>query len=78
MSSGLASIDCYSCFTRNGTDVNCEDPMAAAFVPLEKKCMVPKEHHIGTFPGNFCIKMMGVSGQFRIVAKRSFASVFFK
>ena len=37
--------------------------MAAAFVPLEKKCMVPKEHHIGTFPGNFCIKMMGESGK---------------
>ena len=37
--------------------------MAAASVKLEKKCMVPREGHIGNFPANFCIKIMGVDGK---------------
>ena len=41
-------------------------PMAAASVKLEKKCMVPREGHIGNFPANFCIKIMGVDGKTRL------------
>lgn len=61
MSVAEASIDCYTCSSRNGTDPYCEDPMSPAFLKLEKNCMVPKEGHIGKFPANFCVKMIGTS-----------------
>ena len=33
--------------------------MSPAFLPLKTKCEVPKESHVGTFPANFCVKMIG-------------------
>jgi len=57
----LTSIDCYDCHSINGTDPHCEDPIAPAYQKLKRRCMVPKEKHIGTFPANFCIKMIGTS-----------------
>jgi len=29
----------------------------------KEKCMVPKYGHIGTFPANFCIKIVGKNGK---------------
>ncbi len=57
------SIDCYSCSSVNGTDPHCEDPIAPAYQTLQRRCMVPKEHHVGKFPANFCIKMIGTSSE---------------
>ena len=48
----------------NGTDTYCEDPMSPAYKKLEHNCMVPKENHMGQFPANFCIKMIGTSSEF--------------
>ena len=59
----LTSIDCYDCYSINGTDPYCEDPIAPAYQKLQRRCMVPKENHIGTFPANFCIKMIGTSSK---------------
>lgn len=57
----LTSIDCYDCHSINGTDPYCEDPIAPAYLKLQRRCMVPKQNHIGKFPANFCIKMIGTS-----------------
>eukprot|EP00095_Tigriopus_kingsejongensis_P002303 maker-scaffold1442_size41114-snap-gene-0.21 protein:Tk02303 transcript:maker-scaffold1442_size41114-snap-gene-0.21-mRNA-1 annotation:"PREDICTED: uncharacterized protein LOC101739017" len=58
---GRASIDCFSCSSTNGSNVNCDDPMSPAFVPIERNCLVPKQNHVGKFPANYCIKMVGTS-----------------
>ena len=42
-----------------------EDPMSPAYQKLEHDCMVPKENHVGKFPANFCIKMIGTSSEKR-------------
>lgn len=55
------SIDCFTCSSRNGSNPHCDDPMSPAFIPLDKRCVVPKENHVGMFPGNFCIKLTGTS-----------------
>ena len=60
---GYSLIDCYQCSSRNGTDKYCEDPMAPAFIKLDRHCLVPKPGHIGKFPANFCVKMIGTSGE---------------
>lgn len=60
---GTCKIDCYACSSRNGTDQFCEDPMAPAFIKLDQHCLVPKPGHIGKFPANFCVKMIGTSGK---------------
>ena len=59
----LTSIDCYDCHSINGTDPYCEDPIAPAYLKLQRRCMVPKQNHIGKFPANFCIKMIGTSSK---------------
>ncbi|GFG37384.1 hypothetical protein Cfor_11191 [Coptotermes formosanus] len=53
------SINCYTCSSFNGSDPNCEDPYNPAMSTYREKCMVPKQGHIGTFPANFCIKIVG-------------------
>jgi len=58
------SISCYQCSSKNHTEVYCEDPMAPAYLPISKNCMVPKENHEGNFPANYCVKMIGISGKF--------------
>ena len=39
-------------------------PLYPAFMELKNNCMVPKENHIGRFPANFCVKMIGTSREF--------------
>jgi hypothetical protein len=56
---GSQAINCYTCSSYNGSDVNCEDPYNPAMSTYTEKCMVPKQGHIGTFPANFCIKIVG-------------------
>ncbi|XP_071749180.1 UPAR/Ly6 domain-containing protein bou-like isoform X1 [Lepeophtheirus salmonis] len=58
---GMSSIDCYTCSSMNNTDPHCEDPMSPAYKKLKENCKVPKVNHIGTFPANFCVKMIGTS-----------------
>ncbi|MCL4150140.1 UNVERIFIED_CONTAM: hypothetical protein GTU68_048350, partial [Idotea baltica] len=58
---GTIGISCYVCSSKNGSDINCEDPYHPAFSTLSKSCFVPKENHIGTFPANFCVKIIGRS-----------------
>lgn len=53
------SISCYTCSSRNGTNMSCEDPFHPATSVYETGCMVPKEGHVGKFPANFCVKVVG-------------------
>ncbi|XP_054722170.1 U-scoloptoxin(05)-Cw1a-like [Uloborus diversus] len=53
------AISCYTCSSRNGTDLNCHDPFHPAMSTYTEGCKVPKEGHIGQFPANFCIKVIG-------------------
>ncbi|KAG8202159.1 hypothetical protein JTE90_010516 [Oedothorax gibbosus] len=53
------AISCYTCNSRNGTDQNCHDPFHPAMSTYTEACKVPKEGHIGQFPANFCIKVIG-------------------
>lgn len=55
------AINCYTCSSHNGSDPNCEDPFHPAHASYQQKCMVPKTGHIGVFPANFCIKLIGTS-----------------
>ncbi|XP_045591969.1 uncharacterized protein [Procambarus clarkii] len=58
----LASgISCYKCSSKNGSDINCDDPFHPAHSKFEDDCHVPKERHIGQFPANFCVKIVGTS-----------------
>ena len=43
--------------------MNCEDPMSSAALPITRNCMVPKENHVGKFPANYCVKMIGTSSK---------------
>jgi hypothetical protein len=63
---GSESINCYTCSSFNGSDTNCEDPYNPAMSTYTEKCMVPKQGHIGTFPANFCIKIVGKNGKFSL------------
>lgn len=36
--------------------------MSPAHTEYSKNCMVPKEGHLGQFPANFCVKMIGTAG----------------
>jgi len=56
-----AAISCYTCSSRNGSDINCEDPFHPAMSDFKVACMVPKEGHIGKFPANFCVKVTGLT-----------------
>ncbi|XP_076316625.1 uncharacterized protein LOC143228970 [Tachypleus tridentatus] len=58
---GLA-INCYTCSSRNGTDPDCHDPFNPANSTYTENCMVPKEGHVGWFPANFCLKVIGMTG----------------
>ena len=40
-----------------------QDPMAPIYISYTKNCQVPKEGHLGQFPANFCVKMIGTSGK---------------
>ncbi|XP_039298404.1 uncharacterized protein LOC111061182 isoform X3 [Nilaparvata lugens] len=55
----VASINCYTCSSHNGSNPHCEDPFNPAMSTYKEKCMVPKAGHIGLFPANFCIKIDG-------------------
>lgn len=57
------SIGCYRCSTRNGSDVNCEDPFHPAMSVYEKDCNDSKVGHIGKFPASFCLKIVGTTGK---------------
>ena len=39
-----------------------KDPVAPHYITYAKNCQVPKEGHLGQFPANFCVKLIGVSG----------------
>jgi len=58
------SIGCYRCSTRNGSDVNCEDPFHPAMSVYEKDCNDSKVGHIGKFPASFCLKIVGTVDYF--------------
>ena len=55
------SISCYICSSRNGTDMNCHDPIHPESVSYVEHCKVPKENHNGLFPAYYCVKMIGIS-----------------
>lgn len=52
-------ISCYTCSSWNRSDENCYDPYHPANSLYTEDCKVPKEHHIGQFPANFCLKIIG-------------------
>jgi len=56
-----AGISCYECSSHNMSDPHCEDPMSPAHSLYDEECQVPKEGHIGRFPGKFCVKVIGES-----------------
>lgn len=58
---GTEAINCYTCSSHNGSDPYCEDPFHPAHSFYSQKCMVPKTGHIGVFPANFCIKLIGTN-----------------
>ncbi|XP_076046493.1 U-scoloptoxin(05)-Sm1a-like [Oratosquilla oratoria] len=58
---GVEGINCYVCSSKNGSDVNCGDPYHPARSTYSVDCQVPKEHHIGNFPANYCVKIIGTS-----------------
>lgn len=58
---GVKGISCYVCSSKNGSDVNCEDPFHPAHSVFSQGCLVPKEGHIGQFPANYCVKIIGTS-----------------
>ncbi|XP_068247488.1 U-scoloptoxin(05)-Sm1a-like [Palaemon carinicauda] len=57
----VSGISCYVCSSKNGSDVNCDDPYHPALSTYSESCQVPKEHHIGQFPANYCVKIIGTS-----------------
>ncbi|KAF4533486.1 hypothetical protein B566_EDAN000971 [Ephemera danica] len=61
ISGASGAINCYTCSSLNGSDVNCEDPFNPAMSTYTEKCMVPKQGHVGVFPANFCIKIRGTN-----------------
>lgn len=61
LETGLSTINCYSCTSRNHSDPHCEDPMSPYHSQYTTNCQVPKEGHLGQFPANFCVKLTGVS-----------------
>lgn len=54
------AINCFTCSSKNGTDENCHDPFNPAFSVYTENCMEPKKGHIGVFPANFCLKVVGI------------------
>ncbi|OTF71205.1 phenazine biosynthesis-like protein domain-containing protein-like [Euroglyphus maynei] len=54
-----SSISCYTCNSRNETDINCHDPFNPAMSKYVENCKVPKLNHIGVFPARFCVKVVG-------------------
>ncbi|XP_023243539.1 U-scoloptoxin(05)-Sm1a-like [Centruroides vittatus] len=56
-------INCYTCSSWNGTNINCHDPFNPAMSTYTEDCMMPKEGHIGQFPANFCIKIIGKTAE---------------
>ena len=64
---GVSSISCYVCNSHNFSNTHCDDPMAPAYLPLKTHCEVPKESHVGKFPANFCVKMIGTSSKYLLV-----------
>ncbi|KAK7086519.1 hypothetical protein SK128_015953 [Halocaridina rubra] len=61
LSKGVTGIGCYVCSSKNGNDPNCDDPYHPAHSTYAEGCMVPKEKHIGQFPANYCVKIIGTS-----------------
>ncbi|CAL4122195.1 unnamed protein product [Meganyctiphanes norvegica] len=57
----VSAVSCFTCSSKNGSDVNCEDPFHPAHSTYSQDCMVPREDHIGKFPANFCVKISGIS-----------------
>lgn len=45
--------------------MSCEDPFHPAMSDYKIGCMVPKEGHVGKFPANFCVKVVGTVCKFR-------------
>ena len=62
LTSSGSSINCYSCTSTNHSQPHCEDPVAPYHIKYTKNCQVPKEGHLGQFPANFCVKLIGTNG----------------
>ncbi|KAK4302505.1 hypothetical protein Pmani_025412 [Petrolisthes manimaculis] len=61
ITSGTRGISCYVCSSKNRSDINCEDPYHPAYSTFAQDCKVPKQDHIGKFPANYCVKIIGTS-----------------
>ncbi|CAG7835409.1 unnamed protein product [Allacma fusca] len=57
----VCTISCFTCSSRNRSDIDCEDPFAPGPHSYKEKCVVPKRGHDGEFPAHYCIKVMGTS-----------------
>lgn len=71
---GSHAINCYTCSSMNGSNPFCEDPINTHKSTYTEKCMVPKKGHIGIFPANFCIKIVGRNGRCEIQEITNFLS----
>lgn len=53
------AISCYTCNSWNNVVNSCHDPYHPANSTYTENCMVPKIGHVGLFPANFCLKIIG-------------------
>lgn len=67
----LAEINCYKCSSRNGTNPACEDPFSPAMSTYVRGCKVPKPKHVGEFPANYCVKLIGTTSQGEVLVIRN-------
>ncbi|XP_064118392.1 U-scoloptoxin(05)-Sm1a-like [Macrobrachium nipponense] len=57
----VSGINCYVCSSKDKSDPSCDDPFHPALSTYSESCQVPKENHIGQFPANYCVKIIGTS-----------------
>lgn len=56
-------VNCYRCKSRNFTDRGCHDPFDKAGTALIETCKVAMGSSRILVPANFCIKVVGTSGE---------------
>ncbi|XP_076315499.1 uncharacterized protein LOC143228040 [Tachypleus tridentatus] len=52
-------ISCYTCSSRNKSDLSCHEPFVPANSTYTENCMVPTEGRIRLSPARFCLKVLG-------------------